>query len=728
MKKYILPGFFALFFVSPFCSQSGISQNKAIVRESKETVTPIEMNHGEIIRYYRDDGNFLELELISTSANILYTNKDKIQQDESNNDRGNMYRARLLYEFTCDVKINGLPMTMRRYVGSQESYYEPYVVDGVRVWFDGVSDIIEENGGFLNTARRANGIPHKHARFVFHDMEKRICPGEICAWFKDDGKRNENFIYKENFLDIGRSYNGDDCFMGAYLGGEAHGAMDMDMPQNSLLYMPFDLDTQQGIRASGSKTWPDGSEWLINTGHIIEKFVPDNTPVKAGTVYARGAFRGTGMHTHSHFGFQIREEGILYDIDTWMVFWQLFEDNKKRDGVLRAMMAPLKHSKTGDNIKFQSICNTHDDQGSEINHFWTFGDGGSFEGISPEHVYTKAGIYPVTLTINNGVESATFTQHITIEGQDLGKASLALSCPEEPAFRARSLEIMDVYSWPVKYIPHTMEFLARPGRPKPNTKKLIINNLGVGNLSRVTYGIDYKNNEYGWIEIRSDNNNQTLNVGVNGNGLPSGEYEAIISVYSEGALNSPQKFRVIMDIPEYPAESKSVLVDDKDDEFYCTPYFWIGHRYHGWGWPELKDAEGYNHFYLINGERGEKGEFARFNPDLEQGTYDLWLYEKTPFASGPPANNEPARFQVRVVHAEGDTTFWMEPQRTEGFFPRPHQSPRGWNWFEPQPSRKIGTFRFEECKDGFVEVLSEGSSGQVIVDAIRFLKMIVENE
>jgi hypothetical protein len=65
----------------------------------------------------------------------------------------------------------------------------------------------------------------------------------------------------------------------------------------------------------------------------------------------------------------------------------------------------------------------------------------------------------------------------------------------------------------------------------------------------------------------------------------------------------------------------------------------------------------------------------------------------------------------------------MEPERTQGFFPRPHKSQEGWTWLdEPQFTRKIGAFRFEEGKDGFVEIWAEGSTGQVIVDAVRFLK------
>jgi PKD repeat protein len=724
IKKYLLIFGFAVLGGLILYSQSSNKKN-TFIRNFNETITPHELNHGEILKYTMDDGSVFTLELISTSANILYTNRDKIPPDESGSDRGNMYRARLMYEFTCDVKINGLPMTMRRYVGSQECYYEPYVIDGVRIWFDGVSDIFIEDGGFINE-RHGPCKPEKKARFVFQYIDNRICPGEIYPWFKDGEDRNENFIYKDNFIDIGRAFNGDDSFMGAYLGGEAHGGLDVDMAQNSLMYAPFELDTQQGIRATGTKTWPDGSVWRINTGHVIKKFIPDNTFVKGGEVYGLGARRGCWWHPHAHYGFQINESGIRYNIDPWIIFWQLFEDNKRRDGVLRAMMAPLNHSKTGAKVKFLSVCNLEEDQCAKIKHYWTFGDGGSSLGTEPEHIYAHPGIYPVTLTIDNGCELAAFTQHITIKGANIYQPALSLTAPDEPTFRIRPVDAMDVYGWPVKFIPNTLEFLVRPSRPEPNTREVYVSNLGGGELDTVTFGIDYLNNRhFGWLDIQSSGggNDQVLSVGVNGEDFPPGKYVAIVAVHSEGALNSPQKFRVVMNIPQEPAKSAGVIIDDKDDAFYCTPYFWVGHRFHGWGWPELKDAEGYNHFYLINGQRDKKGEFARFTPDLEAGIYDVWLYERTPYASGPPANNEPARFQVRIVHAEGDTVVWMEPERKQGFYPRPYKNQTGWQWLEPQPTRKIGTFRFKEGNDGFVEIWAEGSTGQVIVDAVRFLRM-----
>ena len=128
------------------------SKQNIYIRNFKETITPIELNHGEIVKYTKKDGKVLTIELLATSANILYTNRDKIPFTESGNDLGSMARARLMYEFKCEVKINGLPMTMQRYVCSQESFYEPYVIDvpeygltGLRIYLKNTRDFWTES-------------------------------------------------------------------------------------------------------------------------------------------------------------------------------------------------------------------------------------------------------------------------------------------------------------------------------------------------------------------------------------------------------------------------------------------------------------------------------------------------------------------------------------------------------------------------------------------------------
>jgi hypothetical protein len=116
-----------------------------------------------------------------------------------------------------------------RYVCSQESFYEPYVIDGVRIWFDGVSDIFEEHKGFLDRVRDAERETWEKCKICASGYEPANMSGRIYPWFIDGDEKDENFIYKANYIDIGRTYDGDDCFLGAYYGGQAHGALDICM-------------------------------------------------------------------------------------------------------------------------------------------------------------------------------------------------------------------------------------------------------------------------------------------------------------------------------------------------------------------------------------------------------------------------------------------------------------------------------------------------------------------
>ena len=176
----------------------------------------------------------------------------------------------------------------------------------------------------------------------------------------------------------------------------------------------------------------------------------------------------------------------------------------------------------------------------------------------------------------------------------------------------------------------------------------------------------------------------TLKVSANASGLGLGRYEATVTVDAPGALSSPQAFRVELDVRR-PRRAETVVVDDRDEGFYCTPYFWVGHRFCRCKRP------GHAGFYLTSGGRAVEGEIARFTPDLPAGRYEVSFHQETPFAAK-------ARFDVRVRHAGGEDVVAMNPSR----------------------SRRIGTFDFHEGTDGFVEILAAGSQGLVIADAVVF--------
>ena len=57
--------------------------------------------------------------------------------------------------------------------------------------------------------------------------------------------------------------------------------------------------------------------------------VPEHTPLKAGTQYADGAGVCSGYHDHSHFVFEVRQDGREVLLDPWILFWQMYQDQGK---------------------------------------------------------------------------------------------------------------------------------------------------------------------------------------------------------------------------------------------------------------------------------------------------------------------------------------------------------------------------------------------------------------
>ena len=100
-----------------------------IARTAQETLTPVELNRGDELQFTLRDGETRTLALEATSARILLTNLPEPGKA--------FHEGQTVYEMTCRVRIDGQPMEMRRFIPVQEALYEPYIVNGLRVWFDG---------------------------------------------------------------------------------------------------------------------------------------------------------------------------------------------------------------------------------------------------------------------------------------------------------------------------------------------------------------------------------------------------------------------------------------------------------------------------------------------------------------------------------------------------------------------------------------------------------------
>ncbi len=645
-------------------------------KEAKDTLSAIEMDIGETLVFKLRNGQERTMKLLETSASIVETNLEDIKVE--NPSGGTILR------FNCKVNFDGHQMTMERYIGTQESFYVPYVINGMRLWFDGVSDI-------FNLANETHGSckPKKKARFAFNDVLDPICPEEMKDWCPND----------ENFISIGDSYNGEDCWMGLYFGSSCHGGLDINHPQGTPLWVPFDIDYQylfnsleagdNNNRWRGIKRWADGSLWTIQVHHLIKMLVPQHTPLEAGTHFAEAAGVRVGSHEHSHFVFKITEGMNEILLDPWILFWEIFENKKKRKGDIRAVIEPLHPGKTGRPVFFSSAGSKHGKSGTKIKYHWTFGDGGYSAKENPIYTYAKPGIYPVTLLVDDGTQKASVTQHVTIDGRNITAPSFVLMSKDETSFRARPLEMLDTYGLEPDYLPHTIYFTARQSRPVPDAKEVKILNLGSRALCNASLKVYFScKNQCNWLdtELILDDGVQIIRVAVNGTGLKQGIYIAHVMVDVPGAMNSPQVFNVVMEIPVYPPRT-NVIVGSKDKGFYNTQYFWVGHHYCNWS----GGKRGYRGFYLTNGRRPKDGEFVRFTPDLKEGKYEIYLSEDSPFSS-------PSLIPLRVHSADGDDYLYVDPSK----------------------SLFVGEYRFNEGCDGFVEIHAKDSKGQIIADALIF--------
>lgn len=294
-------------------------KGKVLERKTKSTITPFVLNHQDTLRLTLRDGRAWEMTLLGTSAEVT----------------GRRAGGIAAYGFHGRVRINGQPHELRREVGTQASFYEPWEIDGVRLWFDAVSCVFKESGGFMAEKDWTHGwvcMPSHHARFAVQEAGLPICPEPLAAWYPNPAGR----------LDIRDCYTGEDCWMGPYQGRAAHCGLDVNMKAGTTLFAPISFDdhylfnsTQAGFnnnRWRGVRRWPDGSQWWLQAHHLIRMLVPERTPLKAGTPYATTAGVWVGLHEHTHFMFRVIEQGGDYLLDPWILFWETFRQQRAAQG------------------------------------------------------------------------------------------------------------------------------------------------------------------------------------------------------------------------------------------------------------------------------------------------------------------------------------------------------------------------------------------------------------
>lgn len=292
-------------------------------RHAKPTLTAVEMIHGETLEFTLFNGERVSIELIDTKAEIVHTTLTEPGCEEAG--------ATTVYRFWADVRVNGTDVRMEREVGTQASFYEPWEIDGVRIWLDAVDASFEFMRQTHGPCRLQENCMHnvpfrRHARFALQDASARICPERIHPWCP----------LPENGLKIAMCYRGEDCWMGAYDGASAHAGLDINHPKGTPLYAPINLDDQflydsttmghNNNRWRGIRHWDDHTIWILTSSHMTHLTVPEHTPLAAGGQYAEGAGVGVGVAEHSHFAFAVLDHGELVRLDPWILFWQTYQD------------------------------------------------------------------------------------------------------------------------------------------------------------------------------------------------------------------------------------------------------------------------------------------------------------------------------------------------------------------------------------------------------------------
>jgi len=294
-------------------------------RRAKPTLTPCHLDYGDTLSFRLANGQPWDMTLLDTRGEILSHCPHGGATQDPNHEQGDIGS----YGFSAEVEINGARHTLHRQIGTQASFYEPWIIDGVQIWVDAAACVFQRAGGFIFEKDWRNGYvcqPPKAARFAVQEVGRSICPEPVHCWHPNTTGQ----------LDIAQCYNGEDCWMGPYNGAAAHCGLDINMPAGTQLTAPIRFDDHYLFNSSeggypnnrwrGVRRWADGAEWHLQCHHQLDMLVDQRTTLPAGAAYATGAGTAVGLHDHSHFMFRVIEQGGEYWLDPWILFWQAFQD------------------------------------------------------------------------------------------------------------------------------------------------------------------------------------------------------------------------------------------------------------------------------------------------------------------------------------------------------------------------------------------------------------------
>jgi hypothetical protein len=165
-----------------------------------------------------------------------------------------------------------------------------------------------------------------------------------------------------------------------------------------------------------------------------------------------------------------------------------------------------------------------------------------------------------------------------------------------------------------------------------------------------------------------------------------GFYEAYLLVYHEEFINSPHYVKVRVDFPwQKPSNGKLVYHDESLNQ--KSDYFWLSPEF-PFNW-----SKGQKGNFMINGMKGI-GEYLRYVPYLEKGNYQVSLV--SPAYAYPELAHLLGTYDVWVRHVDGKEKIRVNPSE----------------------KLEIGQFSMDE--HSYVEVVSDGEDGLILMDAVFF--------
>lgn len=642
----------------------------------------VEMNIGDTLLYHLKNGQIRNFILKETSATPLFIYKNPDIKSE---------QSGIVYKMNCVINADGKDIELQRIVSAQQSYYEPWHINGVTLFFDAVKVIdnfIHDNHGSTG----GEAYPKKDARFAFIEYQDNFSSQDLKPWYPNT----------QNFISIKDAYQGGDTWLGGYRKDVAHNGIDINIPNNTPLWAPIDFDNQyyfnslekgdNNNRWLGVRDWPNGEKWILRTHHMTELKVKQNIPIKQGEFYGTAGGVLTGGYPHIHFYFIWENKNLKTALDPWILFWKIFENNKKNSNQIYAIMNQLSPTNVGNKITLNAENSKKGVYGNELSYFWSISDGTFYEGKTASHIFQKEGIYVVNLVITDGADTATTSQCITVNQGTKPDNYLSLFTIDPLDFRTKTPEVTEIYGKENKITGNTLHFFFQKNADYSPLEKYIILDGSKSVLESINIQVDYLNYS-NWLQIEKIDNKIKVSVIKENLSNELGKYIAKVNLKSE-ITGIHQRFYVEATAPYSKFKPKDkIIVDDKQVKLYPSNLYWIELPY------DREYLKGYESVTFWSSSDKYNG-IARFQPILTEGKYKIYLHENAIY--------EPKYTEIKsgIIHVQIKTVNTIKDI-----------------YWDPSKTDTIGTFELFGGENSYVDFLTKGSSGQLYLDALVFEKI-----